>query len=284
MRVGVAVEAVLTSEADEGDAEFPGQIDGQTGGGADGDDESDPGAEGFLNELEAGSTAPENDLVGTGKGGMWTGGDQVGADQFVHGVVAAHIFIAAQERSLKIEESGAVGAAGFLKESLCTAELGGEGGEQVWGEGEILIEGLAAGGLQGLEAGLATDAAARGGVEISLQPGHLHRYMGLEVDLNAVWLIGVGADFCQVFFALQEVFAEEKPPGQGGVVAGSAHGDGDGAAGRAAKESKVQFDLEGLFDEEGVLGEFVVGGEGPAGAVKAGDPLGDQGHGGRGWW
>lgn len=88
----IDVEAFGAGEAQEGDAEGVCQVDGEGGGGADGGDEGDAGHQGFLEELEGGAAAEEEEVViqtvGTGH--------ELLADDFVEGVVAADVFAETQ--------------------------------------------------------------------------------------------------------------------------------------------------------------------------------------------
>ena len=104
---------------------------------------------------------------------------------------------------------------------------------------------------------LATDAAARGGVEIARHPREIQRQIGAHRDSQdiaggpAEAGIDDVARFAQQSFAVQEADREFR------VVARRTHGDGDGAAGAAVLVRLGQAvahepDLERLFDRDDI--------------------------------
>ena len=72
-------------ETDEGLAAFAGEFDGEAAGGGDGSHNRHPGGEGFLQHLEGGAAAEQQDMAAQGQAIF----QQRPADDFVEGVVAA---------------------------------------------------------------------------------------------------------------------------------------------------------------------------------------------------
>ena len=89
----VDVEVIVAKEADEGDIEVFCDLDGEAGGSTYGGDHGDPGHEGFLQELEAGSAGEQEQCVAEGS----AVGEKLGAEELVDGVVAADVFASGEE-------------------------------------------------------------------------------------------------------------------------------------------------------------------------------------------
>ncbi len=86
---------------------------------------------------------------------------------------------------------------------------------------------------QRVERGFAADAAAGGGVEVALEVGGVYGDAGAEADADGVvLLLGDGADAVlhalDLVGAADDAFGEEEAGGELEVVAGGAHGDGEG--------------------------------------------------------
>ena len=111
MWMTIYVEPPVSGKADEGDAEFSGQVDGQARRCADGDDDGNGCAKCFLEQFEAGAAAEDDDVTVGGKGV----GEQAGADELVHGVVTAHVFAQFDELAILVEEAGGVNSSGFVE-------------------------------------------------------------------------------------------------------------------------------------------------------------------------
>src|SRR5882724_11556245 len=109
--VGVEVHGGAAEEADEGEAGFGGQVDGEGGGGGDGGEDGDAGEDGFLGQFEGGAAGDHED----GGGQREAGGAEGPADDLVHRVVAADVFAGAEQGAVRGEEAGGVQAAGAVE-------------------------------------------------------------------------------------------------------------------------------------------------------------------------
>lgn len=126
---------------------------------------------------------------------------------------------------------------------------GGAGGE--WGD-------VAAFDL--VEAGFAADAAGAGDVEVAVEEGGVEGDVGAEIDGDLVVLLIAGTRFIidavaeavDVVARGDEAFGVEEASGEFEVVAGGAHGDGDGAGCAVVTEA----DFERFFGGEDVFLEF----------------------------
>ena len=91
------------------------------------------------------------------------------AHELVHGVVTAHVLAQGQQLSGRVEEAGGVEGAGALELVLGRAQPVGQAVQGVAGHLEV---GQIPAGLEAdlVDARLAADAAAGGGVEVALDP------------------------------------------------------------------------------------------------------------------
>ena len=123
--MGVDVVAVLPEEPDERDAAIPGEIDGEGGGGGNPGKDGGADREGFLNQLEGGATADEDD----GMFGREAIRKEGPAGELVEGVVATDVLPKRQQFPAGGKEGGGMQAARTLKLLLGTAHGLGKRGE-----------------------------------------------------------------------------------------------------------------------------------------------------------
>jgi hypothetical protein len=116
--VGVDVEAVAAEESDERDAEPVGGLDGEVGRRRDGTDDRDAGDRRLLDDLEAHPTADHQDPVVKRHAAR----QELGADELVERVVAAHILAKLEQLAGRREETRGVEPARLVERALGRAE------------------------------------------------------------------------------------------------------------------------------------------------------------------
>lgn len=84
---GVADKPLAAQKADEGEAEFRGQLDGQARGGRDARHDGEAGDQGFLDDFKAPAAAHEQQTILEWEALFHQGP----ADQLIDGIVATHV-------------------------------------------------------------------------------------------------------------------------------------------------------------------------------------------------
>src|SRR5579859_1047403 len=133
--VGIYIHSVVAQETDEGDAAGVGQFDGQAGGGGDGGDTGDACQQGLLDDLERGATTNEQDMLIIRKRIM----QQAISDQFIDGIVTAHIFAQEEQFSAGGEEAGGMQSACVCKYVLLLAQACRKRVEDGWRNMRLIL-------------------------------------------------------------------------------------------------------------------------------------------------
>ena len=160
-----------------------------------------------------------------------------------------HVLSQAHQLPRGIEQAGGVKAAGAVEHPLGRPQTVGQRRQQPGADGEAVVSDVEVGaGPHGVDARLATESAGGSGDEVAGTPDRRQGRARHQVDAEHVVLLGLvlrdavadGADLAR----LHEALGDEEAGGQLEVVAGGAHGDGQGVA--------VDADLEGLLGGQGV--------------------------------
>ena len=161
-------------------------------------------------------------------------------------------------------------ATGRLEEVLAFAKEEGKVIERTRINGQGCLPGVYGScGIDGIEGSFATDAAAGAGVEMALQFFQVGVGPGIQGDADGVLAVCVfvfralvfrvfpevdGFRFEQGGVAGDNVFGEQEAEGQFEVLAGGAHGNGYGLFGAFAGGAMLQYDLQRLLHDYGVMG------------------------------
>jgi hypothetical protein len=84
-----------------------------------------------------------------------------------------------------------------------------------------------------------------------LGPAEIGKEGFVKTDKDGIGIGSCPDDRCRTG---EDAFGEEKTEGQLGIMAGSAHGQGNILFDAGCRGSVLQADLEGLFDGDGVSG------------------------------
>jgi hypothetical protein len=131
------------------------------------------------------------------------------------------------------------------------------------------------GDVQGLQRGLAADAAARRGAGVPLQPPQVHGDARPQPHPDHVAALA-GVDAQDLFAPGHDPLGEEVADRQLAVVTGRAHGDGDGAVAEADLQRLLCGQQVGAHCQAGVMHAADLNGHGPQ-AGGTGDWVGN-GH------
>jgi hypothetical protein len=172
------------------------------------------------------------------------------AENFVDGVVAADVFARDEEFAGGGEESCGVEAAGGIECFLRRPKFGREREQNGERNFERLFDGCEL-LVDGFDGSFAAEAATGGAENVAGEAREIESDVGREENVEDVagesgfWRGTAMGDFGDVGAAFENAFRQEKAGGEFFVVAGSAHGDGDGFAADA--------DFERFFDCEGIV-------------------------------
>ncbi len=249
---GIDNKAAAAEKSDEGEAEFAGELDRKARGRGDRGEDGQAGGEGLLDDLKAAATAHQQEMLRKRQHAL----KQRCANDLVDGVVAAYIFAEQEETAVGVEECGGVQSTGLAEDGLRGAKLAGQCADHFRAHGKARTRSAQAALTDGVDRGLAADAATGGGEEVALHLSGIE-FAVAQFDFNrvvfAAALRGLGAEAGELAEIFDEAFGEEEAGGEFSVMAGSAHGDSERVA--------VDADFKGFFDSERVVigaGEAVV--------------------------
>jgi len=119
IRMSIDVEPIFAHECDECLAAFLREIDREAGRGRYGDHDRNATAERFLQDLEGGATAHDEDCFVERKQGI----EQCVAEDFIDGVVAADVFANHDGLAILFEESRGMEAARAVERLLLKTQF-----------------------------------------------------------------------------------------------------------------------------------------------------------------
>src|SRR5690606_2722385 len=242
-------------EADERHAELFGELHGERARGADGGEERAAGHHRLLHQLEA-RAAADDDAEARERQRVR---HQAVADQLVERVVAADVLADEGDLAGGVEETRRVQAAGSVENVLLRAECVRQTAERVACDREVgAVEIEAALHLHGLEGRLAADAAARRGVEVTLEAIEIDVDAGRELDADDVDQAVRGGRAARAYGrdvvrAADDAFGVEEAYGELEVLAGRAHRDGNAPLAVLAVHEIAEPDLEWLLGRDHVV-------------------------------
>src|SRR6266480_3588352 len=164
LRSRVHVEPIPARESDQRHPEFLGDGDRQARGGADRDHERDSGHRGLLQDLKAGPAAHREDVLREGD----PASEERLSHDLVDRVVSSHVLAKGEELPRGIEEARGMESARLCEQRLALAELFWDRRNRRGIDGSsVPSDPMAHGHSDGLQSGLAADAAGRRHVEMS---------------------------------------------------------------------------------------------------------------------
>src|SRR6266545_6646980 len=224
----VHVESLAARESDERHAVLVRQGDRQAGGRSDRDDKRHARHRGLLHDLEARAAAHGEDPVRQRDAVH----EELFADDLVDRIVPADVLPYAPAAAGGVEQPGAVEAARPREQRLPGPEALRDRGDRLGGgEGRVLRDRMAGGHADGLQGGLAADAAAGRHVEVAAQPVRVELDVGAEDRAHDVVLlryVGVRAvlDAGEVALPGDDPLRQEEPGRELEVVSRRPHRDG----------------------------------------------------------
>lgn len=274
-RVGVDIEAFLSEESEQRNAELVRAGHGETGWCADGAHQIDAGDGGFLKEFKARPAAQQKDVpvqreIAPG---------ERGADEFVQGVVAANILMQREKIAVGVEEAGRVKAASGPKNPLFLNQRGGEGMQRLCGNrparcvsgveaSRVLVE------AQCVDACLSADAAARGDKRMPLKDMNGRSTCIGEFDLDQIAcafgscrLVAM-TDGAHIGRGVDDPFGEKETECEVKIFSRSAHCDGKFASFAAVGSGVAELEREWFLAGYEIIGRLdAVGSDFPNGQV-----------------
>ena len=169
------------------------------------------------------------------------------ADNFVDRVVPADVFAHVDERAAGAEQGGGMQPAGPVEHGLDPAEHSGKVRKKGRADTDVASRRSDAVDAHSADGRFSTDAAARGGVEMPLQPGDIHRPARVQRDIDhvparAAIRTAPVVDSSDVVAVEDDSFGEQEPGRELEIVTRRPHGDADRDA--------IQADFQRLFDRE----------------------------------